>query len=188
MSETIRASLQLDAELIRSAQGGDREAFGRLILRYARRIYRAVYFIVRNLEDAKDITQETVYRAYRSLERFDPAKPFYPWLHQIARNLSLNYIARAEHRNVGLPEEELIASRMVDPEAVAIRSEEAASLYRAIDRLNPDHREIIMLKSFGDCSYAEIAEILGIPIGTVMSRLYNARMKLKSILLRENAK
>lgn len=183
----MEASLQLDAELIHSTLDGDREAFGRLMLRYARRIYRAAYFIVRNLEDAKDITQETVYRAYRGLERFDVTKPFYPWLHQIARNLSLNYIARAEHGNVGLPEEDLVATRVVDPEAAAVRSEEMAELYRAIDMLNPDHREIIMLKHFGDCSYAEIATILGIPLGTVMSRLYNARMKLKSILLRENA-
>lgn len=186
MSDTAEQSVTLESELIKHALTGDSEAFSRLMLHYARRIYRVAFFIVRNLEDAKDITQETFFRAYRSLQSFDPSKPLYPWLHRIARNLSLNYVGRFEHRNVGLPDEDTFRAETGDPLAAAIRSDDAAALYRAIDRLSPNHREIIMLKHFGECSYAEIAETLGIPIGTVMSRLYNARMKLKTILIEEN--
>jgi RNA polymerase sigma-70 factor (ECF subfamily) len=187
MREATEIPAPREAELIRSALQGDREAFSRIVLRYAERVYRVVHFIVRNLDDAKDITQETFCRAYRGLRSFDQAKPFYPWVHQIARNLSLNFIGRAEHKNVTLPEDGSIPAKTEDPIVSVIRTEEAASLYRALDRLTPEHREIIMLKHFSECKYAEIAQILAIPIGTVMSRLYNARMKLKAALLEKNA-
>lgn len=188
MNIASNASPILDAELIREAAGGDREAFSRLTLHYAQRVFRAVFFIVRNMDDAKDVTQETFYRAYRSLESFDPSRPFYPWIHRIARNLSLNFVGRSERKNVSMPDGDPYPGNAMDPVDSIIRAEETESLYRAIDRLSADHKEIITLKHFEECSYAEIAEILEIPIGTVMSRLYNARMKLKTILSEENAR
>lgn len=188
MSGVSELSADMETLLIREALTGKRDAFSRLMLRYAQRIYRAVYFIVRNFDDAKDITQETFLRAYRSLDSFDPSKPFYPWVHRIARNLSLNFIGKAERKNVSLPEGDPYPAMTDDPALSIIQKAEIDALYRAIDRLTPDHREVIMLKHFGECSYAEIAEIVGIPIGTVMSRLYGARMKLKSVLSEENAR
>ncbi|HUX21769.1 MAG TPA: RNA polymerase sigma factor [Spirochaetia bacterium] len=188
MNGVSEPTVDTETLLIREALTGDRDAFSRLMLQYAQRIYRGVCFIVRNIDDAKDITQETFLRAYRGLGSFDPSKPFYPWIHRIARNLSLNYIGRAERKNLSLPEGDPFPARTEDPALSIIHEAESESLYRAIDRLTPEHREIIMLKHFGECSYAEIAEIVGIPIGTVMSRLYNARMKLKSLLSEENAR
>ena len=90
---------------------------------------------------------------------------------------------RASHRDVGLPSEELVVSTGPDPAAELLKSEELVELRDALGRLPEKHREIIDLKTFHDCSYAEMAEILDIPIGTVMSRLYAARLKLKELLM-----
>ncbi len=177
-----------DAALVAAAQLGDNEAFSAIVKRYGKRVYRAAYFLVKNLDDAADITQETFVRAYRNIRRFDLARPIFPWLHRIARNLSLNSLQRADHRTAVLPEEDIVAGNLDEPDADLLRNETTGELYRAIDRLSKEHREIIMLKHFEDCSYADMAEILNIPIGSVMSRLYNARTRLRDILSRQERK
>jgi RNA polymerase sigma-70 factor (ECF subfamily) len=126
-------------------------------------------------------------RAYRNISSFDTKRSFYPWLYRIARNLCINTVKRASRRETSLPEEELIASAGPDPAAQLLKNEEVEELRLAITKLSEKHREIINLKTFQDCSYAEISEILDIPIGTVMSRLYAARAKLKELLMEVHA-
>lgn len=174
-----------DIALIRAAREGDRNAFTGIVRRYSRRVYRAAYFLLHNVDDASDVTQETFIRAFGNLARFEVGRPLFPWLRRIARNLALNVMGRAEYRVTDLPEDETIAGASPAPGDDLLRDEATALLYRAINQLSHDHREIIMLKHFEDCSYADIADILGIPIGTVMSRLYNARTTLREILLSE---
>ncbi len=175
--------MTMEAQLIAQAQQGNQDAFTQLVDLYGRRIYYAAYSFLHNVDDAKDIVQEVFLRAYKNIGSFDTARAFYPWLHRIARNLCINTVQRASRKDTALPAEELIAARGGDPASDLLRNEEIEELRDALERLPDKHREIIKLKTFQDCSYSEIAEILGIPIGTVMSRLYSARAKLREILM-----
>ena len=172
----------MEKELILQAKTGNRAAFELLVKEYLQRIYRAAYSLVRNVEDASDIAQEAFMRAYRSIGTFDESRPFYPWMYRITRNLCMNHLSSSKNRIGCVEDEDLIPDRACGPEEQAIRKENLSDIERAISCLPEQHREILVLKHFQDCSYNDIAEILGIPIGTVMSRLYNARMKLKTIL------
>ncbi len=175
--------MKMEAQLIVQAQGGSSDAFHELVTLYGRRIYYAAYSFLHNVDDAADIVQEVFLRAYKNIRSFDTTRPIYPWLYRIARNLCINMVKRASHRDKALPEEDLVASNLPDPESEMLRNEEIGELRRALAKLPEKQREIVELKTFQDCSYAEMAEILDIPIGTVMSRLYAARMKLKEMLM-----
>jgi len=168
--------------LVERARSGDRQAFGLIVGRYLERVYRVAYGVVRNADDAADIAQDTFVRAHRGLERFDPSRPIFPWLYQIARNLGLNRIERVRGRETSLPEFDTLVGRERSPEEEAIAQDEAARIRAAVASLPETHRAMIELAHFQECSYQEMAEILGIPIGTVMSRLYHARRKLRAAL------
>lgn len=172
----------LERSLIVRAKAGEREAFSLLIRHNIQRVYRAAHAVVRNRDDAEDIAQETFVRAYQSIGRFDETRPLFPWLYRIARNLCLNRIERVTKRETGLPEFEYLPDAAAGPEESAIAAEERRLVRRAVGRLHDQHRQIIELSHFQECSYREIADILDVPMGTVMSRLYNARRKLKELL------
>jgi RNA polymerase sigma-70 factor, ECF subfamily len=172
----------MEVQLITAAQAGDTDAFSELVRLYSRRVYRLAYSFLHNVDDASDIVQEVFLRAYRSLARFDTSRAFYPWLHRITRNLCINRRSLKANTEGTLPVEELLPAAGYDPLATTLRNEELEQLRIAVTNLPEMHREIIVLKHFQECSYAEIAEILDVPIGTVMSRLYNARQKLKALL------
>jgi RNA polymerase sigma-70 factor (ECF subfamily) len=141
--------------------------------------------VVRNNDDAGDVAQETFLRAFRKLDSFDPSRPLFPWLYQIATNLSINHIQRIRKREGELPEFDSIETRVNGPEAEVLQRDEAAEVRAAVSSLPEHFREIIVLNHFDECSYAEIAEILSIPIGTVMSRLYHARKRLREAMTEE---
>lgn len=172
----------METELMVRARKGDGKAFGLLIRGYLTRVYRTALLFVHNSEDAADICQEVLIRAYRAFPRFDPARPLYPWLYRITRNVCINHVRRRDAATVAMEDLGWVPSTYEGPEAQAVRAGEAESIRRAMARLSESHREILSLKHYADCSYAEIAEILDIPIGTVMSRLYNARRRLADIL------
>ena len=174
----------MEQQLILQAQKGDGAAFGILVKDHLTRVYGTAYMFLRNAEDAADISQEVLIRAYRSFGRFDPSKPLYPWLYRITRNLCINHVKRSGAASVAMDDLAWVPSAYEGPEEQAIRKDEAETLRQAMDELSASHREILSLKHFGDCSYAEMADILEIPIGTVMSRLYNARRRLRDILTR----
>lgn len=175
--------MNMEAQAIALVKGGDSDAFSQLVTLYGKRIYFAAYSFLHNVDDAADIAQEVFLRAYKNIGSFDTERPFYPWLYRIAKNLCINAAKRASRRDTALPTEELIASKGPDPAAELLRNEEMAELHKAIEMLPEKQREIVNLKAFQDCSYAEMAEILDIPIGTVMSRLYAARSRLRELLL-----
>ena len=160
----------------------DRKQFHELVSPFVPRLYRAIFLTVRNEEDAKDLLQETMVRAFKNLHRYDRAQPVYPWLLTIGKNLSRNHFRKKETGNASLSEDWEIVGSYRGPEETAIRSETSREVFAALARLKPEQREILELKHFQDCSYQEIAEILGIPQGTVMSRLYYARKELARIL------
>ncbi|KGE73487.1 RNA polymerase sigma factor [Spirochaeta lutea] len=149
---------------------------------YEQRLYRAIYMIVRNTDDAQDLLQETVLRAYQNLSRYNPSKPLYPWLLTIGRNLARNFLRKKESQNVGFPEGMEVISAGHGPEDLLIQRETSQAVIDCLARLKPEQREILELKHFQECSYEEMAQILDIPLGTVMSRLYYSRKKLAELL------
>ena len=171
--------MNMEKELILRARAGDKAAFSDLTRSYLHRAHRVAYRYLGNSEDAADTCQELFLRIYRSLPRFDTERPFYPWLYQILKNLCLNQLRiRSKARTVPLGELDLPGC-LPAPDGKLLRKEKMRSLYAALKSLSAPDREILMLKHFDGLRYAEIAATLEIPVGTVMSRLYNARCRLR---------
>jgi len=175
-----------ERELLRRCRRGERSAYEGIVTRYRGRAYRVALGLVGTPQDARDLTQEAFVRAFLKIDRFDVERPFFPWFYRILKNLCLTFLARRKRRGeVSIEPAEPDGAPMVleaggvSPEQAAIREEQARLLWAAIHRLKEREREIIILRHFLDQSYAEIAESLGIPRGTVMSRLFYARRALR---------
>lgn len=178
----------LERDAIIKSQNGDRNAFGYLVKKYMHRAYYVALGFIGSHDSAHDLSQEAFVRAYRAIKRFDPDKRFFTWYYQILRNLCFNFNRdRARHArpfsHVDEHEIQRIPDALETGEEVE-RNETQKLVWDGISKLKPKDREIIVLKDFQDLSYKEIAEMLQIPIGTVMSRLYYARAALKAQLER----
>ncbi len=173
--------------LVLLAQQQDRAAFGELVKMYQKRAYAIAYGFVGNREDALEMAQEAFARAFKAMGRFDTKMPFYPWLYRIVRNTCLNHIKKRRRRGEtsldGLMESGFdVPAKVTAPDESAILAELSHSIAAALERVSDDHREIILLRHIHEYSYKEIAELLEIPPGTVMSRLYAARRSLRAAL------
>tara|TARA_R110001592_G_scaffold33747_4_gene116648 strand:+ start:213 stop:797 length:585 start_codon:yes stop_codon:yes gene_type:complete len=176
-----------EQEIIAAAVLGDRLAFGNLVRLYQRRAYAAAYTFVGNRDDALELSQDSFIKAFRAMKRFDVSMPFYPWLHRIIRNTSLNYLKKKKRR--GESSLDLMMESGFDaqdpghtPLDTANRSELLQQIEFAMTSLTAEQQEILRLRHFMELSYGEIAAALNIPQGTVMSRLHSARKKLKVVL------
>lgn len=179
-----------DGELVRRTLAGDRTAFGVLIGRYQRGLYALIRGIVRDPADADDLVQEAFFRAYRYLDRFDTDRNFRPWIFKIGANLSFRHLRRhrrgswisieAEDPQTGLT----LGDRLRSPgaEDAGPQRVEHRRLAEAMDRLPPLYRSILVLRAVHELHYEEIAETLGIPVGTVMSRLSRARRAMRELI------
>jgi RNA polymerase sigma-70 factor (ECF subfamily) len=169
-----------ERELILRCQRGESAAFEPIVTRYMRRAAAFALGWVGNREDALDLSQEAFARSYRALSRFDADRPFYPWFHRILRNLCINYISRSRRKRE-IPLEDAIPMRSsgASPQEYAERAELRKLVWDAIALVSEQDREILILREFQDLSYLEIANMLEIPKGTVMSRLHNARRRLR---------
>jgi RNA polymerase sigma-70 factor (ECF subfamily) len=178
---------QNDGRLIARCQAGDKQAFGALVEKYKKRAYYTALGLAGSHEDALDLSQEAFVWAYRSISKFDRSLGgFFTWYYKILRNLCFNFLRdRARHARafseVDGPAQRLneIPDENYDLTVIAERDELKEMLWKAILSLKEQDREIIILKDFQDISYKEIAEVLDCPIGTVMSRLFNARKQLR---------
>jgi RNA polymerase sigma-70 factor (ECF subfamily) len=158
--------------------------------KYRQRVYRLTFNVLRNKEDAWDAAQEAFIRAYRALPSFRGQSAFYTWLFRIAMNVAHDKARQrgAQGRAFGterVTEEEwerTMPDPGEDPNAAAARAEQRGRIMQALDTLPEHHRAIIMLSDLEGLSYREIADVLSIPIGTVMSRLHNARKRLRAVL------
>ncbi|MDH5246751.1 MAG: sigma-70 family RNA polymerase sigma factor [Betaproteobacteria bacterium] len=177
------AETEQDGELVRLAQAGDAKAFEALVVKYQRRIARHVARYLKAAGDVEDVVQETFIRAYRGLASFRGDSAFYSWLYRIATNAALSHLQR-EPGDVLLgddaPEEraesfEPGVSDAEDPERILIAKQIAETVQRALAKLQPDLAEALMLYEVEGKPYAEIAGMLGIPIGTVRTRIFRAR-------------
>jgi RNA polymerase sigma-70 factor (ECF subfamily) len=184
--------LDNEREVVIEWKNGNKKAYERLVRHYMTDAYLVACGFVGDSEDARDLSQDAFIKAYQARDSFDANRPFYPWLYRILKNHCLNFLKRGSRRSGSLyyegnPDRERFASQSPTPLQDLEREERKEIVHAAIDLLSDDHREIIVLKNFKGCSYAEIAEILDIPIGTVMSRLYYARKTLKELIERIEA-
>ena len=180
----------LDETLVARFKKGDWSAFDALMDRYEDRIYRVVYYLVENHEDAADLTQETFLKAFRNLDRFREESSFYTWLYRIARNTVISFQRKAHPTETALDQETengehrviQIATGEPEPLERMKASEEQELVRRAIDELDRDHREVLILRELEGLSYEEIADLTGCAIGTVKSRIHRARAHLRKVL------
>lgn len=178
----VRSAEMEDHEAIMRCKGGDADAFRHLVARYQGVALGHACAILADREDARDAAQEAFVDAFRALDRFDEGRRFYPWLYTILRNRCLKLIAeRKARRPASIEELEILAP------VSAVPPEDLLALERALGELSPEDREVITLRHFDGFSYAEIAALLAIPQGTVMSRLFNARRRLRERLGFSNA-
>lgn len=177
-----------DEQLIERTLSGDQEAFGSLVTKYQDRLNRMALAILRDPEEAKDVVQETFLQAYVNLAGFRRSSRFYTWLYRISYNVAVG-VLRQKKRVV--PADRMsdeswgnLAGRGESPEDRQCRAESVEILRTALDRLAVEYRTPMVLREIEGASYEEIAEIIGIPIGTVRSRLFRARTILREIISR----
>ncbi len=172
-----------DGELVARARTGDRDAFRLLVERYQSRAYAIAYAVVGDREDALEIVQEAFLKAFRTLGGFRGDSSFYTWLYRIVMNLAIDLRRRERPAPLEAPDR-MSDPRGSDPAEQAHRSELRAAITAAIRALPPEQQAVIVLREIDGLSYAEIAEVEQVPIGTVMSRLFYARRKLQAALAR----
>ena len=178
---------QAQENLIRQSQAGETEAFGELVKMHAPRAVAAAYGMLGCHDEALDASQDAFVRAWRGIGRFSGRANFYTWYYSILRNLCVDRLRRrARHKCTELNDNFAVAENKSDPATLVANSEQSQRIWKAILELPIIHREIIVMSHFQDMSYKEMAEVLKIPIGTVMSRLHNARKSLGDKLAERN--
>ena len=135
--------------------------FSHLLAAYRPRLLRAALGWLTDEQEAHEVAQDTLMKAWAARDRYDPSRPFYPWLRTILRNTCRDARARGRHRAVSGLKADRVVSTEPGPERATVRRDETLHLQAAMRSLDPDHHEIIVLRHFEDLSYAEIAEILG---------------------------
>jgi RNA polymerase sigma-70 factor, ECF subfamily len=182
---------QSDRELVEAARGGDAEAFGALVRRHQRRIYRLTAHLLRSASEAEDVTQETFVRAYGALARFDGRSEPFTWIYRIAVNLSLNAIrSRKTQRTSAPPDESRMDSMLLEargslasPADQTADRQLALALLDGLNELSDTLRTTLILVGVDGVSHAEAAEVLGCPEGTIAWRVHEARRKLRAYLV-----
>jgi RNA polymerase sigma-70 factor, ECF subfamily len=184
-----------DHRLIADCLRGETAAFGELVRRYQDRLFNTVYRMVDNAEDAQDVVQEAFLNAYQSLDGFKGDALFFTWLYRIAVNTAISL--KRKRRNVlslsGQPGrddpgmEPLDDSEETRPGRGLERAEEECRIQGALNRLSPEHRAVLVLKDMEGQKYETMADMLGVPIGTIRSRLHRARAELRDLLQQDEA-
>ena len=168
-----------DQAAVERCLAGDSDAYSILVERYGGRVYNIALRITNDADAAADCAQEAFIRAYRALHQYDPTLPIGPWLYRIVTNTSLNHVQRWHAHES--PVEELPESIEPDeagPESAALRREELGEVLAAMADLAPHYRAALTLRHLQQLSYQEVADALGIPLGTVKTHLHRARAAL----------
>jgi RNA polymerase sigma-70 factor (ECF subfamily) len=171
----------LDHALVARFKNGDQSAFDEMVTRYWDRIYSMVHQLLRNQQDAEEVTQDAFIRAHRGLVNFRGDSAFSTWLYQIATNLARNrywYWWRRNETTLA----DIIPAEVETPDDITVTTEFVARIAKGMEKISAKHREILTLRNIKNLSYEEIAEILNISVGTVKSRIARARDSLKSKL------
>jgi RNA polymerase sigma-70 factor, ECF subfamily len=176
-------------ELIASQQcrQGTAKAFEFFVSKYMKDAYFIALGLVGNHEDALELSQEAFVRAYNNINHLKPDRSFFPWFYQILKNLCVSHLRKRSYRqSLSLDAQDCpevqASSDCFSPDAIADRNEINDKLWQAIGMLDEKHREVIILRHFQNMSYEQMTEILFCNKGTITSRLYYARKRLKEIL------
>jgi RNA polymerase sigma-70 factor (ECF subfamily) len=175
-----------DFKLVELAQEGDQNAFAELMKRYNRSLYHVILKMVRNVDDAEDLTIEAFAKAFKNLDKFKQDYTFSTWLFKIATNNCIDFIRKKKnnetfslnnlYNNTENEEFDLdIADENSNPQEDAIRSQKAELMQKLVARLPAKYRKLVTMRYFEERAYQEIAEELEIPIGTVKAQLHRAR-------------
>lgn len=176
-------NIESDEILIKKVRAGDCDAFNPLVEKYKLPLYKVMYRMVYNRDDAEDLVEEAFIKVYRSLAKFEIGRPFYAWICRIAVNNAINYIKK-EKKNKMQPIDDVIynlAAQTGNPVAMTREKILKERIADAMARLAEPDRVILCLRVEQELSYEQIGDVLRVPRGTVMSRLARARRKLKEI-------
>lgn len=189
--EYAAPSMALEStRLMLAAKQGDREAFDTLVETVRGRAFHVACSLVGSREDALELSQEAFLKVFRARETFREGEPFLPWFHRILRNTCFSFLRQRGRLgklslSAGAEDEGdwEIADEGPAPDARLEADERARAFRSALERLSAKDREILVLRHFEELSYRELADSLGIPEGTVMSRLFHARRRLRERLV-----
>ena len=171
--------------LISRARGGDREAFGELVEQYRDNVYRLAYRMCGNAYDADEAAQEAFVAAWRALPNFRGDAKFSTWLYRLTTNAAIDVMRREKrHQTVGDGEMIEVADDADSPQETVERTEQQEAVQKALATLSEEYREVLLLRYMEELDYAEIAEVLQLPSGTVKSRINRAKAALKTALLK----
>lgn len=157
-------------------------AFEQLLASCVSRVHRAAAGWLGDEHEGREVAQEALLKAFNARDSYDSSRPFYPWLHTIVRNACRDAAARRKTRGHAAGEPDELPSSAPNPLIELDRARAERRLKRALAELSDEHREIIVMRHFEELSYAEIAEVLGVARGTVMSRLFRARKALAALM------
>lgn len=191
---TKAQDVALDRVLVDRFKSGDQAAFDEMVTRYWDRIYAMVHQLLRNQQDAEEVTQDAFIRAHRGLVNFRGESAFSTWLYQIATNLARNrywyWWRRKRDKTVSfdqpvsessdMPLSEVFAAEIESPDDVTVTQEFVDRIAKGMEKLGAKHREILILRNVKNLSYEDIAAILNISVGTVKSRIARARESLRA--------
>jgi len=182
-----------DDVFVARAKAGDKAAFNELVLRYQHRLFNFTYRFLGSATDAEEVVQEAFLKAYRGIARFRSEAKFSTWLFQITKNLAINRYHRRRRRPLDRFLS-LVTAREEDgpvlelpneddsPDDSLLRGERRAVLEAAIKKIDPTYRTALVLRDVEGLDYAEIAEILEVPVGTVKSRIHRARSRVQTLI------
>ena len=174
----------LDGELIERAMAGDNMAYDTLFGRYRQSLLSMLQQKCQGGDQAEDILQETFVKAYLNLDRYDPGYTFGQWIYTIARNLFIDYTRKKRDNYLSLdsPYELNTPSDTLTPEERIISNQNSSQLDKILEELPERYRKMVELRFWGELSYEEIAEKLGMPIGTVKTQIHRARARLTEMI------
>jgi RNA polymerase sigma-70 factor (ECF subfamily) len=177
-----------EIDLIEQAQNGDRNAYGELVRRHYQGVVRVVLRMCADPGLAEDAAQEAFTRAWLNLPSFEPRACLRNWLYRIAINAALDVLRRKPEESLTDEQGQMISENAPDPETILIEKEQAMDIQLALQSLPEAARSTLVLREYGGLSYQEIAGVLEVPVGTVMSRLNYARTRLREILMVSHAR
>lgn len=183
-----------DLRWVALAQQGDMNAYNQLVIRHQGKIYAMIRNMVRNDADAWDLSQDVFIKAWKALPNFESRSRFSTWLFRISHNVVYDWVRKRKIESSGELNDEIFDRDRIDlsartapaliesPDEALSNSELRIKISAALEKISPEHREVVILKDVQGLSYKEIADVMECTLGTVMSRLFYARQKLQTLL------
>jgi RNA polymerase sigma-70 factor (ECF subfamily) len=179
----FRPGVTEDEDIQRIARAGQREfAFELLVRKYRERILHHALYVLKDYHEAFDVCQEVFIKAMREPRLFDAEFKMKAWLFRVASNLCFNIVRDRRRRSTILETVPQVTEELADPFEQLFTDQRQKRILDAMDRVSLEHRDILMLRYYSDLSYTEIADVLGVKLGTVMSRLSRAKTRLMEVL------